>query len=173
MAEKKEVLNDLESLEKTTSDTLGGAEIKYKVLENADLLYKKCKEIKEKEWIPPVRFELASSGKRVIMILSKQLLTQQYSGSHGNADGVPDTFNNIWSITSDIRYNGRAYSDIAALFAKFSFDVGNFTYTGGDEDDVYVIIDFEKIEEVNDIFVAEDLEYEFDDFGLDSDSTKT
>ena len=31
MAEKKEVLNDLESLEKTTSDTLGGAEIKYKV----------------------------------------------------------------------------------------------------------------------------------------------
>tara|TARA_R100000988_G_C3941264_1_gene136326 strand:+ start:398 stop:613 length:216 start_codon:yes stop_codon:yes gene_type:complete len=41
MAEKKEVLNDLESLEKTTSDTLGGAEIKYKVLENADLLYKK------------------------------------------------------------------------------------------------------------------------------------
>ena len=41
MSENKKVLNDLEGLEKTTSDTLGGAEIKYKVLENADLLYKK------------------------------------------------------------------------------------------------------------------------------------
>lgn len=138
----------------------------------AELLYEQCKANK-KTWIPPVTFELAKSGKRVIITLSKQLLTQQYSGKHGNADGVPDTFNNIWSITSDIRYNGEKFSDIAALFAKFSFDLKNFTpHKGDSKDNVYVIIDFEKIEEVNDIFVKDNMEYEFDDLTHPTDSAK-
>ena len=137
-----------------------------------DELYKKCKK-HQKTWIPPVTFELAKSGKRVIITLSKQLLTQQYSGKHGNADGVPDTFNNIWSIMSDIRFSGEKFSDITALFTKFSFDLKNFkTPEGDNKDNVYLIIDFEKIEEVNDIFVKDNMEYEFDDLTHPTDTAK-
>jgi len=41
--ESGETLNDLNGVEKTASSTLGGQEVKveYKVLENADLLFKK------------------------------------------------------------------------------------------------------------------------------------
>ena len=41
--EHQETLNEINGLEKTASDSLGGQEVKYKyqVLENADLLYKK------------------------------------------------------------------------------------------------------------------------------------
>lgn len=41
--ETNETLNDLNGVEKTSSSTLGGQETKveYKVLENADLLFKK------------------------------------------------------------------------------------------------------------------------------------
>ena len=122
-----------------------------------DELYKKCKE-HQKTWIPPVRFELDNSEKMVIIVISKQLLTQQYSGTHGNADGVPDTFGNIWSITSDLRFNGRKYSDISALFAKFNYDSIKFKCKDCSEDDILIIIDFEKIKEVNDSFVDADLD---------------
>ena len=142
----------------------------------ADLLYEKClyrKKEAMKTWIPPVTFELYE-GDKVVIILSKQLLTQQYSGKHGNADGVPDTYDNLWHITADIRFNGRRYDDISALFAKFSLDLRDFTPSkGASKDNVYVIIDFEKIEEVNDIFVKEDFKDEFDDLYHPADSSDT
>lgn len=88
--------------------------------------------------------------------------------------GEPATFDNLWSILQDLRFNGRKYSDIAALFAKFSFDNKNFDPGKGDsKDNVYIIIDFEKIEEVNDIFVKDNMEYEFDELGIRNDSTQT
>jgi hypothetical protein len=145
----------------------------------ADLLYEKCKELKN-TWIPPVTIELADSGKRVIITLSKQLIKQQYRNSTDpkfkemKKTGEPVTFDNLWSILSDLRFNGRKYSDISALFAKFSFDNKNFTPSKGDsKDNVYIIIDFEKIEEVNDIFVKDNMEYEFDELGIRNDSTQT
>ena len=161
---RKEMLKDY----KTFSDGIGGQA--QGII--ADLLYKKCKEIRDNEWVPPVTFGLTTSGKRVIITISKQLMKQQYPKRMKT--GKPVTFDNLWSILSDLRFDGRKYSDISALFAKFSFDNKDFTPSkGASKDNVYIIIDFEKIEEVNDIFVKDNMEYEFDDLYHPTDSVKT
>jgi len=99
--------------------------------------------------------------------LIKSFWTKEDKRAFG-VTGVPTDYANIWTIIGNtLTFDNTGYDDITRLLSITTTDPSRFTCKSCSKDDIQIILDFEKIETMNDTFVDASEEIG-DDLGSDT-----